>query len=174
MPFGLPTQADLFQQVGYSTWHLEKWQLGVVTRQYFPNAHSFDYSYGLTRPPLRENGKAVYKNIISSVYFPELINNPRTHPRSKLHEALLPVLCHAWYRNWFITRPVETNCIIPEGIEVSQCLPNVSNCLFDLLNDPCKMNNIAASYPTMLKLLQDKVKVYAATSIPSGIRPLDP
>ncbi|OQV17328.1 putative Arylsulfatase B [Hypsibius exemplaris] len=66
--------------------------------------------------------------------------------------------------SWRVYTPAEINCNFPEGIEVQQILPNKADCLFDLLNDPCELNNIADSYPAMLKLLQDKIKAYNATS----------
>ena len=59
-------------------------------------------------------------------------------------------------------------------MEVSPCVPAQADCLFDLENDPCETNNIAESYPEMLKLLQDKIRVYNATSFPAVIKPFDP
>jgi hypothetical protein len=76
--------------------------------------------------------------------------------------------------SWKTYSPAEIVCNFPEGIEVSPCLPWKADCLFDLTNDPCELNNIAATYPSMLKLLQDKLHVYNATSIPAGIKDFDP
>ncbi|XP_055333730.1 arylsulfatase B-like [Paramacrobiotus metropolitanus] len=70
--------------------------------------------------------------------------------------------------------PAATECNFPAGVEVSKCVPHLSPCLFDLVNDPCELNNIAASYPSMLQLLRDKITAYNATGIPSEIKPFDP
>jgi len=69
--------------------------------------------------------------------------------------------------------PTAVNCNFPPGIEVSKCVPWQADCLFDLTNDPCELNNIAATYPSMVKLLRDKITAYNATSIPAGITPAE-
>jgi hypothetical protein len=74
---------------------------------------------------------------------------------------------------WKTWSPLSINCNFPEGVEISECKPWVSACLFDLTNDPCEQNNIAASYPSMLHLIMDKIHAYNATSFPAGNRPFD-
>ncbi|GAU92446.1 hypothetical protein RvY_04524 [Ramazzottius varieornatus] len=76
--------------------------------------------------------------------------------------------------DWKTWTPVAVNCNFPEGIEVNPCRPNVSDCLFDLTNDPCELNNIAESYPAMLKLIQGKIQGYNASSYPAAIKGYDP
>jgi arylsulfatase A-like enzyme len=75
---------------------------------------------------------------------------------------------------WKVWTPTTIECNFPPGVEVSKCVPNVKDCLFDIRNDPCELNNIADSYPSMLKLLQDKLHAYNATSIKEVNQPFDP
>ncbi|XP_055333762.1 arylsulfatase B-like [Paramacrobiotus metropolitanus] len=70
--------------------------------------------------------------------------------------------------------PLAVDCVFPPGVEVSKCAPHLSDCLFDLVNDPCELNNIAASYPSMLKTLKDKIAVYNTTFFPSRKVSYDP
>ncbi|XP_055333780.1 arylsulfatase B-like [Paramacrobiotus metropolitanus] len=70
--------------------------------------------------------------------------------------------------------PVSVECNFPDGMEVSTCRPYQSDCLFDLINDPCETNNIAASFPSMTQLLQQKIKNYNGSSFPAQVRPFDP
>ena len=70
--------------------------------------------------------------------------------------------------SWKVYSPLAVNCNFPEGVEVVPCVPIVSDCLFDLVNDPCETNNIAASYPSMLQLLQNKIAVYNQSVFPVG------
>ncbi|OQV17335.1 Arylsulfatase I [Hypsibius exemplaris] len=76
--------------------------------------------------------------------------------------------------SWKTYSPVEVNCNAPEGIEITKCVPWKADCLFELREDPCELNNLAKSNPDMLKTLQAKLKVYKATSIPAVIKHQDP
>jgi arylsulfatase B len=76
--------------------------------------------------------------------------------------------------SWRVWTPARVNCNFPEGVEVSPCVPSQGPCLFDLTNDPCELNNIAASYPSMLALLQAKIQVYNQTYVDPHIQPIDP
>ena len=64
-------------------------------------------------------------------------------------------------------------CNFPPGAEVSPCRPWERACLFDLINDPCETNNIAASNPVLVNLLAQKVALYNQTAMPSVTRPFD-
>ncbi|OQV17735.1 putative Arylsulfatase J [Hypsibius exemplaris] len=69
---------------------------------------------------------------------------------------------------------VSVNCGHPEGIERTVCQPWLADCLFDLTNDPCELNNIAAAKPEMVNLMKNKVVSYNATAYPSVRQPYDP
>ena len=62
----------------------------------------------------------------------------------------------------------------PAGEEVTACVPWAEDCLFDLTNDPCETNNLAAVFPRILVRLQDKLKAYNATAVPANNVATDP
>ncbi|GAU88072.1 hypothetical protein RvY_00835 [Ramazzottius varieornatus] len=64
-------------------------------------------------------------------------------------------------------------CNFPPGVEVSPCRPWEKPCLFDLTNDPCEVNSIAASNPVLVKLLAQKLSLYNQTAIPAVAGPFD-
>ncbi|XP_055343843.1 arylsulfatase B-like isoform X2 [Paramacrobiotus metropolitanus] len=70
--------------------------------------------------------------------------------------------------------PTSVECNFPEGTEVTQCRPYLSDCLFDLINDPCETNNIASSYPNLLQTLKQKISVYNQSVFPFQNKPFDP
>lgn len=64
------------------------------------------------------------------------LGGPVVQASSMWHlQSLATVLC----------RPNVTNMLYVNRPTLSSC--NDSECLFDLLNDPCETNNIAKSYP---------------------------
>ena len=59
-------------------------------------------------------------------------------------------------------------------MEQTACVPWNQDCLFDLTNDPCEQTNLAAVYPDVLARLQEKLKVYNSTAVPSNYVAVDP
>ena len=77
-------------------------------------------------------------------------------------------------KNWRKWTPASVSCSYPAGQEITPCLPWKKDCLFDLTSDPCEQNNIASVYPTMLRYLQQKIRLYNATAVPPQMAPFDP
>ncbi|OQV11793.1 Arylsulfatase J [Hypsibius exemplaris] len=69
---------------------------------------------------------------------------------------------------------VSIRCNHQEGVEQTPCQPWLADCLFDLTNDPCETDNIAASHPEMVQLLTAKLAIHNATNVPSLHRNYDP
>ena len=70
--------------------------------------------------------------------------------------------------------PISVDCGIPEPVEQMVCQPWVADCLFDLTNDPCETNNIAASHSAIMHVLKEKITAYNTTAAPPIRKAYDP
>lgn len=62
-----------------------------------------------------------------------------------------------------------------EGIKSNPlCNPLVAPCLFNLIDDPCEMHNLAESQPIKLKYLISRLNKHVKDTVPSIRRPSDP
>ncbi|OQV19560.1 Arylsulfatase J [Hypsibius exemplaris] len=69
---------------------------------------------------------------------------------------------------------VSVQCNGVEGVEQTPCTPWNADCLFDLTNDPCELNNIAGSNGNVLVWLKEKLAAYNATAVsPIANRTMD-
>ncbi|GAU91878.1 hypothetical protein RvY_04053 [Ramazzottius varieornatus] len=75
------------------------------------------------------------------------------------------------WKNW---SPASVDCRYPEGMEVSKCEPWLHDCLFDVTEDPCEQRNVAYDFPDVLRSMQERLKHYNATAVPSATLPFDP
>jgi hypothetical protein len=57
---------------------------------------------------------------------------------------------------------------------VTKCEPRSSPCLFNIIDDPCEMNNLAESYPEKVEYLLSGLKRYSEVMIPSIRKFSDP
>ncbi|OQV17334.1 hypothetical protein BV898_08583 [Hypsibius exemplaris] len=143
------------------------------------NQYAMTYvdSYGGMYKPIGGN---VFENSFLGWFVPKIVTISMTelitrHTLSGIGRKVpLTEGTFAGDNTWRVYTPAEINCNFPEGVEVNVCESYKANCMFDLLNDPCELNNIASSYPAMLKLLQDKIEAYNATSVHALIQPQDP
>ena len=58
--------------------------------------------------------------------------------------------------------------------EVNSCYPEREACLFNIQEDPCEQNNLAATYPGLVDKLKEAVNVFKSTAVPPRNRPEDP
>ncbi|XP_055355338.1 arylsulfatase J-like isoform X2 [Paramacrobiotus metropolitanus] len=58
------------------------------------------------------------------------------------------------------------HCHHPEGREQTPCSPEKEVCLFDLLDDPCETNNLAAARPEVLEELLEHIRRWNASYHP--------
>lgn len=63
--------------------------------------------------------------------------------------------------------------IICEGKEVSTCSPLSKTCLFDVINDPCELNNLADKFPNIVKALTSRLMEFNSSAIAPGNMPID-
>lgn len=54
-----------------------------------------------------------------------------------------------------------------------KCNPLKSPCLFDIVNDPCEMNNLAKSHPERVEILLSKLSHHINQMVPSRRKPSD-
>lgn len=54
------------------------------------------------------------------------------------------------------------------------CKPLKEPCLFDIENDPCELNNVAQTYPSILEALLKELDKYKQSALPPSNTPLDP
>lgn len=47
-------------------------------------------------------------------------------------------------------------------------------CLFDVINDPCELNNLAEKYPNIVKTLQMRLHEFNVSAVPPGNLEIDP
>lgn len=59
-------------------------------------------------------------------------------------------------------------------ITTSPCKPLQAPCLFDIIKDPCEMNNLATKYPERLSQLLTALERYNSTAVPAANLPIDP
>lgn len=62
----------------------------------------------------------------------------------------------------------------PNIHEITPCIPQKADCLFDLTRDPCEQHNLAATNPYMLASLQATLRRRNYSSVPSAHVPFDP
>lgn len=55
----------------------------------------------------------------------------------------------------------------------NDCNPLSKPCLFDVVTDPCELNNLADKFPNIVKTLTNKLIEYNASSVPPGNLPID-
>ena len=55
---------------------------------------------------------------------------------------------------------VSVQCGIKPENASTNCQPEHSACLFDLLNDPCEFHNLASELPDVVKKLSQRVEFY--------------
>lgn len=70
--------------------------------------------------------------------------------------------------------PLAVRCNGQEGHEITTCRPAVNDCLFELEQDPCELNNLADSHFSILEQLKKRIVEYNATYYPPQIQPFDP
>lgn len=63
--------------------------------------------------------------------------------------------------------------VVCQSKEKTPCLPMESPCLFNIKLDPCEYNNLAKSYPRVLKHLMERLLELNRTAIPPGNRPIN-
>ncbi|KAL7034084.1 hypothetical protein ACKWTF_007851 [Chironomus riparius] len=61
-----------------------------------------------------------------------------------------------------------------ENTPVTKCDPKSSPCLFNIIDDPCEMNNLAESYPEKVDFLLAGLKRYSEVMLPSIRKFSDP
>lgn len=71
-----------------------------------------------------------------------------------------------------LMRKASTMC--NKNIPVTKCEPRTSPCLFNIIDDPCEMNNLAESYPEKVDYLLNGLKRYSEVMVPSIRRFSDP
>ncbi|XP_058835002.1 arylsulfatase B [Topomyia yanbarensis] len=59
------------------------------------------------------------------------------------------------------------------GMRKTNCNPLKAPCLFDIVRDPCELDNMAEKYPTILESMLKKLDAHNATAVPPGNMPLD-
>lgn len=57
---------------------------------------------------------------------------------------------------------------------VTKCEPRTSPCLFNIIDDPCEMNNLAESFPQKVEFLLNGLKRYSNVMVPSIRKFSDP
>jgi arylsulfatase A-like enzyme len=72
------------------------------------------------------------------------------------------------------SRQVLVNCgPKPENV-TENCQPDKSICLFNIKDDPCEYNNLAALLPSVVAKLQERIDFYKQTMVLPGNKPIDP
>ena len=56
---------------------------------------------------------------------------------------------------------------------VNDCNPLIKPCLFDVINDPCELNNLADKYPNIVKTLSTRLLEFNSSSIAPANLPID-
>lgn len=56
---------------------------------------------------------------------------------------------------------------------VNKCNPLSKPCLFDVVNDPCELNNLADKFPNIVKTLTTRLLQFNASSIAPGNLPIE-
>ncbi|XP_019869288.1 arylsulfatase B isoform X2 [Aethina tumida] len=56
----------------------------------------------------------------------------------------------------------------------TKCNPVAKTCLFNIIEDPCELNDVANHFPEILHRLEETLSKYNETAIPPGNLPLDP
>ncbi|XP_053690315.1 arylsulfatase B-like [Sabethes cyaneus] len=64
------------------------------------------------------------------------------------------------------------HCGMPEDINF--CNPLIRPCLFDIINDPCELNDISHKYPEKLAEMQYKLNIYQRSAAKPRNQPDDP
>lgn len=54
------------------------------------------------------------------------------------------------------------------------CVPSNTPCLFNIVEDPCEQNNLAASHPLRLNFLENRLQVHLKNIVPTRRRIRDP
>ncbi|XP_023222963.1 arylsulfatase B-like isoform X1 [Centruroides sculpturatus] len=73
----------------------------------------------------------------------------------------------------FFTR-LPDNCYSDSKRNNSNCDPNSAPCLFDILKDPCELENIANEQPKVVKYILNRLKFWKASAVPPINQPIDP
>ncbi|XP_014229702.1 arylsulfatase B [Trichogramma pretiosum] len=61
----------------------------------------------------------------------------------------------------------------PSNTTQQACYPSKSSCLFNIFQDPCERQNLAAEHPDILQKLEEELVKLNATAIPPGNLPWD-
>lgn len=56
---------------------------------------------------------------------------------------------------------------------INKCNPLIKPCLFDVISDPCELNNLANNYPNIVKSLVTRLLEFNASSIAPANLPID-
>lgn len=55
----------------------------------------------------------------------------------------------------------------------NKCNPLTKVCLFDVVNDPCELNNLAEKYPNIVKILTTRLLEFNASALAPANLPID-
>ncbi|XP_067129371.1 arylsulfatase B-like [Centruroides vittatus] len=66
------------------------------------------------------------------------------------------------------------NCYSDSKRNNSNCDPNLAPCLFDILQDPCELENIANEQPKMLEYMLKRLEKWKSSQIPTINQNIDP
>ncbi|XP_052871938.1 arylsulfatase B-like [Anopheles cruzii] len=72
----------------------------------------------------------------------------------------------------YLRRHARVNC--SNAIATRDCNPLQRPCLFDIINDPCEMHDIAAEHPIRMRQIQENIEDYRSRAVKPRNRPHDP
>ncbi|XP_060068036.1 arylsulfatase I-like isoform X1 [Ylistrum balloti] len=77
-------------------------------------------------------------------------------------------------KNITLVSAVKVNCGPKPANASTNCDPRQNACLYHIPSDPCEYNNIAASNPSIVSALTDRLDYYLSTMVPPANKPVDP
>ncbi|RZC32788.1 Sulfatase domain containing protein [Asbolus verrucosus] len=96
-----------------------------------------------------------------------VINSPTGVALKSINITLTPVNMLS------LRHSAEINCSMQNKEEIA-CKPLEETCLFDIIQDPCEMRNVAKEFPKILEDMENLLAKYNNSAIPPGNMPLDP
>lgn len=71
-----------------------------------------------------------------------------------------------------LRKSVDVQCKRPK--HASACQPLQQMCLFNILSDPCELNNVIFKYPDVVRIMESTLEMYKKTEVPRGNKSVDP